>query len=43
MNMTFKSFQRICSFALLTAAVAIPTMAQAAVHVNFGKRVGGLP
>jgi hypothetical protein len=36
MNKTFKSFQRICSFALLTVAIAIPTMAQAAVHVNFG-------
>ena len=33
---TFKRFQRICSFALLTAAVAVPTIAQAAIHVDFG-------
>jgi hypothetical protein len=34
MNKTFKNFQRICSFALLTATIAVP--AAAAVHVNFG-------
>ena len=33
---TFKRFQRICSFALMTAAITVPTLAQAAVHMNFG-------
>jgi hypothetical protein len=34
MNRTFKSFQRICSLALLTAAITVPAIA--AVHVDFG-------
>jgi hypothetical protein len=34
MNMTFKRFQRVCAFALLTATLAVPAMA--AVHVDFG-------
>jgi hypothetical protein len=34
MNRTSKNFQRICSFALLAAAIAVP--AAAAVRVDFG-------
>ena len=34
MKRTFKNFQRIGMFALLAAAIAVPTMA--AVHVDFG-------
>jgi hypothetical protein len=34
MNRTFRNFQRICSFALLAATIAVPAVA--AVHVDFG-------
>lgn len=36
MKKAFKSFQRIFPIALLTATIAVPAVAQAAVHVDFG-------
>jgi hypothetical protein len=36
MNKTFKNIGRVCAFALMTAAIAVPTVVQAAVHVDFG-------
>lgn len=36
MKKNFKNVRRICTFTLLTVAIAVPAVAQAAVHVNFG-------
>ena len=36
MKNAFKTVQRVCSFALLTATIAGPAVAEAAVRVDFG-------